>query len=83
MSSQPSYSRLYYDILLHILSFRSGDNSTLCQCALVNREFNRAASSVLYARVKLSPPPFKHVLDLKDRGELPVSWVGPYIRCTR
>ena len=63
---------IYYDVLLHILDFVSSDNSVLYQCALVNREFNHAASSVMYARVKLSLP-YKRVLDLKDRGELPVS----------
>ncbi|KAF8229386.1 hypothetical protein L208DRAFT_1424107 [Tricholoma matsutake] len=70
MSSKATCTLIHYDILLHILESLSGDNGTLKQCALVNREFNRAASSVLYARVKLSPP-FKRVLDLKDRGELP------------
>lgn len=77
MSSKATCTLIHYDILLHILESLSGDNGTLKQCALVNREFNRAASSVLYARVKLSPP-FKRVLDLKDRGELPVSYISYY-----
>jgi len=63
---------LYYEVLLHILSFLSADDCALYQCTLVNREFNLAASSVLYARVTLSPP-FKRVLDLRDKGDLPVS----------
>ena len=74
MSSQSELGHCHfcYDVLLGILRFLSGDNDALYQCALVNREFNPAASSLMYARVKLSLP-YPRVLDLKDRGELSVS----------
>ncbi|KAF8890707.1 hypothetical protein BD779DRAFT_243700 [Infundibulicybe gibba] len=39
----------------------------LSQCAIVNSEFNRVASRLLYSRVVYSPP-FRSVLDLKDKG---------------
>lgn len=61
---------LSYDILLHVLDIFTDDYSTLYRCAPVNWEFNRAASGLLYRRIKLSPP-FQRVLDLKNRGTLP------------
>jgi hypothetical protein len=49
------------------------DFGTLYQCSLVNWVFNRAASSIMYARVKLPPPPpFMSVRDLKEKGDIPV-----------
>jgi hypothetical protein len=71
MSSSFLGPDLCYDVLLHILDALYRDFGTLYQCSLVNWVFNRAASSIMYARVKLSPP-FKRVLDLKDKGEIPV-----------
>ena len=71
MSSEPG-PHFNYAVLLRILDFLYGDTSALYQCALVNWEFNRAASSLMYARVKLSPP-YKRALDLKDKGDLSVS----------
>ncbi|KAJ7482184.1 hypothetical protein B0H11DRAFT_2232414 [Mycena galericulata] len=51
-----STGTLSYDLLCLVLDvLEDDDNSTLCQCSLVNREFNRAASRVLYSQVIFSP----------------------------
>jgi hypothetical protein len=64
---------LCYDVLLHILDSLYRDFGTLYQCSLVNWVFNRAASSIMYARVKLPPPPpFMSIRDLKEKGDIPV-----------
>lgn len=65
-------SALFYDLLLHVLDHFHDDYGTLYRCSLVNWEFNRAALRLLYSRVVFSPP-FRPVLNLKDRGVLSVS----------
>ncbi|KAF9006991.1 hypothetical protein BDQ17DRAFT_1238451 [Cyathus striatus] len=60
-------SVLHYDLLVYILEPYHDDYSLLSRCALVNWEFNRAASKLLYFRVVLSPP-FRPVLNLRDPG---------------
>lgn len=64
---------LVYDLLVHILEEFLGDYHTLHQCSIVSFSFNKVASKLLYARVKYAPPFRHHVLDLKDRGDIPVS----------
>lgn len=59
---------LIYDVLLLVLETLH-DYSHLYRCSLVNRLFNQIASKVLYSQVVLSPP-FRPVLDLKDRDGL-------------
>ena len=59
-------------IVNHILEFTADSYGLLYRCSLVNWEFNRAASRLLYFRVVLSPP-FQPVLNLKDTGSIPVS----------
>ncbi|KNZ77318.1 hypothetical protein J132_05746 [Termitomyces sp. J132] len=61
--------RLLYDIHVQVLAFLHDDRISLYNCALVDRNFNNAASKVLYRRVCYSPE-YRHVLDLKDRGVL-------------
>ncbi|RDB17499.1 hypothetical protein Hypma_000999 [Hypsizygus marmoreus] len=63
---------LSYDLLVQVLEILRDDYATLYQCALVNSQLNQAASRFLYARVEYSPP-YRPVLDLKDRGTLPES----------
>ncbi|KAJ7737872.1 hypothetical protein DFH07DRAFT_841556 [Mycena maculata] len=46
---------LSYDLLCLILGLLEEDDSTLSHCSLVNREFYRAASRILYHRVVFSP----------------------------
>jgi hypothetical protein len=62
-------TRFSYDALLHVLDIVSSDYHALYQCSLVNWEFNRAASRLLYARIKLSPP-FQRAIYLKSRAAL-------------
>ena len=61
------------DVLHHVLGEFSEDYRDLYRCSLVSWRFNSIASKLLYARVEYSPP-FRPVLDLKDRGEIPVSF---------
>jgi hypothetical protein len=65
-------SSLVHDILLPVLEILQYNYGDLYRCALVNRDFNAIASKVLYSRVVLSPP-FRPVLNLKDRDGLLVS----------
>ena len=59
------------DVLHHVLREFSEDYRELYRCSLVNCQFNNVASKLLYTRVEYSPA-FQPVLDLKDRGEIPV-----------
>ncbi|KAJ6615376.1 hypothetical protein B0H10DRAFT_1801539 [Mycena sp. CBHHK59/15] len=59
--SNPSLS---YDLLLLVLDVLGDQYDALYQCTLVNWEFNRAASRILYSRVVLSPA-FSPTLSLK------------------
>jgi len=59
------------DLLHHVFQEFSEDYRALYQFSLVNWNFNNVASKLLYTRVEYSPP-FRPVLDLKDRGEIPV-----------
>lgn len=63
---------LSYDLLLRILDHFRDDHTTLYSYSLVNWEFNRAASKILYSRAVLSPP-FQRVLDLRNTGIPPSS----------
>jgi len=58
---------LSYDLLVRILDHFRDDYPTLYSYSLVNWEFNRAASKVLYSRAVLSPT-FQRVLDLRNTG---------------
>ena len=62
---------LPYDIVTQILEFAADDYGLLFQCSLVTREFNCAASQLLYFHVVVSPP-FRRVLNLRDTGSIPV-----------
>ena len=66
-----------FDIISHILGL-SEDYGLLYHCSLVNWEFNRAASQMLYLHVVLSPP-FRPMLDLRDTGLIPVSENARYV----
>ncbi|KAJ3521103.1 hypothetical protein NMY22_g12451 [Coprinellus aureogranulatus] len=61
--------RLYYDVIFRILGYHRDDYGQLFRCSLVNKEFNRAASNMLYYRVVLSPPVSRlYQLNLRDTG---------------
>ncbi|TFK29095.1 hypothetical protein FA15DRAFT_664410 [Coprinopsis marcescibilis] len=61
---------MYYDLILCSLQFHGDDYGMLERCALVSRDFNRAASSLLYRRVVLSPPLRLHQLDLRKASPI-------------
>lgn len=66
--------RLYYDVIFRILGYHRDDYDQLFRCSLVNKEFNRAASNMLYYRVVLSPPVSRlYQLNLRDTGAVTVS----------
>jgi hypothetical protein len=65
-----SESPFSYDVLLIILE--NLHHGTLYTCALVNNEFNKVASKLLYTSIIVSPP-FQRVLNLKDRDGIPVN----------
>ncbi|KDR81885.1 hypothetical protein GALMADRAFT_240158 [Galerina marginata CBS 339.88] len=65
-------AKLVYDLIVRVMELCHDDYGLLAQCALVNWEFNRAASRMLYSKVVLSPH-FKPVLDLRDAGAIPES----------
>lgn len=71
MSGRPA---LVYDIVLRVLDLHRArdDYGLLARCALVNWEWNRAASRVLYEHIVVAPR-FNAVLDLRDKGAIPVS----------
>ncbi|KAJ7206035.1 hypothetical protein GGX14DRAFT_367657 [Mycena pura] len=54
------------DVLRFLLDFLKEDHVALSRCILVNREFNWAASSVLYSQVVLCPP-YVPTFDILDR----------------
>ncbi|KAI3604225.1 hypothetical protein WG66_010115 [Moniliophthora roreri] len=63
-------SPVSYDLILYILSFLADKSQILYRLALVNREFNQAASKILYAQVILCPS-YHHIApNLKDNGLL-------------
>jgi hypothetical protein len=67
-------AKLYNDVLLSSLEYYCDDYAQLYLISLVNKEFNRAASSMLYYRVVLSPPTsLLHRLNLMDTGAITVS----------
>lgn len=61
-----------YDLLLRVLAYLRDNYDALYKCSLVCKDFNITASWLLYRRVVLSPP-FRPVLNLRDRGALTVS----------
>lgn len=65
-------STLVYDLIAHVMELCYDDYYLLFQSSLVNWEFNRAASRILYSRVVVSPQ-FKPVLNLRDTSSIPVS----------
>lgn len=65
-------SILVYDLILRVLELCCDDYAFLFRCSLVDWEFNRAASRVLYSRVVIAPK-FKPVLNLRDINPVPVS----------
>ena len=62
----------FYDIFVQVLTFLRDDRISLYNCALVDWNFNNAASRILYSRICYSPE-YCPVLDLKNRGALEVS----------
>lgn len=64
---------LAYDIIAAILDCIEYDLSFLAQSSLVNKEFNVAASKLLYRTVVVSPPPkSSRTLNLKEINSIPV-----------
>src|SRR5688500_8884113 len=63
------------DVLQQVLDELREDFAVLYRCSIVNWQFNRLASKLLYESVEYSPP-FQPTLDLRDRGDIPV---GPVI----
>ena len=53
------------DILPLVLQHLSEDLASLCTCALLNRNSNRASSAVIYRHVVFAPP-WTTTLDLKE-----------------
>lgn len=60
------------DILPLVLQHLAGDLASLCACALVDRDSNRAASAVLYRDIVFSPP-WTATLDLNEAHRYSVS----------
>ena len=60
------------DLVPPILEDLRDNYDVLYNCSLVCKEFNVTASRLLYCHVVFSPP-FRPVLNLKDRGRLTVS----------
>jgi hypothetical protein len=66
---------LYHHLIFRILECHYGNYGALFQCALVNKEFYHAASTLLYRVVVLSPPASQlSVLNLRDTGEISVGY---------
>ncbi|KAK2465510.1 hypothetical protein APHAL10511_002402 [Amanita phalloides] len=61
--------RTSYDFVPHILDALCDNYNALYKCSLVSKDFNVIASRLLYHRVVFSPP-FRPVLNLRDRGTL-------------
>lgn len=53
------------DILPLVLQYLAGDSTSLCACALADRNSNRAASAILYRDIIFSPP-WTAELDLNE-----------------
>jgi len=53
------------DILPIVLQYLSEDFASLCTCALLDRNSNRAASAVLYRHIVFTPP-WTTTLDLRE-----------------
>jgi hypothetical protein len=53
------------DILPLVLQYLVGDLNSLCACALLDRNSNRAASAILYRDITFSPP-WTATLDLNE-----------------
>ncbi|KAF9478583.1 hypothetical protein BDN70DRAFT_994118 [Pholiota conissans] len=65
-------SFLIYDLIASVVEFCRDDYALLFRCALVNWEFNRVASVMLYSRVVIAPQ-FKPILNLRDTNPIPDS----------
>ncbi|KAF8904781.1 hypothetical protein CPB84DRAFT_1677109 [Gymnopilus junonius] len=61
--------KLVYDIIARMMEICRDDYDLLARCALVNWEFNQAASRMLYWHVVISPA-FSPVLNLRDTGAI-------------
>ncbi|CAA7262648.1 unnamed protein product [Cyclocybe aegerita] len=61
---------LNFDLIARVIELCRDDYGLLYHCSLVNWEFNRAASRMLYAHVVISPM-FKPVLNLRDTSSIP------------
>ncbi|KAF8968746.1 hypothetical protein BDZ97DRAFT_1797828 [Flammula alnicola] len=70
--SSPRSSGLVYDLIARVMELSRDDYALLFHSSLVNWEFNRAASRMLYSRVVVSPH-FKPVLNLRDTNPIPES----------
>ena len=53
------------DILPLVLQYLSSDLTSLCACALLDRNSNRAVSAVLYRHIVFAPH-WTRTLDLKE-----------------
>ncbi|KAF8149464.1 hypothetical protein B0H34DRAFT_802453 [Crassisporium funariophilum] len=70
---------LSYDLIARVMEICQHNYDLLFQCSLVNWEFNRAATRMLYRRVVLAPA-FRPVLDLRYKNSIPVSAQNaPYV----
>ena len=68
MSDQPTTAAAalpMVDILPLVLQYLSKDLASLCACALVDRNSNRAASALLYRRIAFALP-WTTGLDLRE-----------------
>ena len=65
-------STLVYDLIAHVIEICCDDYHLLFQSSLVNWEFNRVASRILYSRIVVSPQ-FTPILNLRDTNSIPVS----------
>jgi hypothetical protein len=62
------------DLLWLVFRFLEGDLGTLYSCSLANKEFNHAASKLLFRKVTVSPA-FRPILDLKEKSGNSVSTI--------
>jgi len=67
------------DLLPCIFEVLCDNYDVLYKCSLICKEFNVIASRLLYRRVVFSPP-FRPVLNLRDRGTPTVSIVHVHYR---
>ena len=83
MSDQPTSAATALpmaDILPLVLQYFPKDPTSLCACALADRNSNRAASAVLYRHIVFAPP-WTTTLDLKEAQKYSVRKKSTAIAC--